>query len=69
MVLRERLKNGQELLRVTDRSGKGRWTGRLIVLALVLTAFWLLLLFLGRPMEPRLIEVDVTDKIAQGVRP
>lgn len=50
-----------------DRSGKGRWAGRLIVLALLLTAFWLFLLFLGRPMEPKLIEVDVTDKIAAGV--
>ena len=35
------------------------------MLALVLTAFWLLLLFLGRPMEPKLIEVDVTDKLAE----
>ena len=38
------------------------------MLALVLTAFWLFLLFLGRPMEPKLIEVDVTDKIAQGAQ-
>lgn len=38
------------------------------MLALVLTAFWLLLLFLGRPMEPKLIEVDVTDKIAAGAQ-
>ena len=42
------------------------WLG--VVLALVLTAFWLFLLFLGRPMEPKLIEVDVTDKIAEGAR-
>ena len=52
-------------MRVKDRSGKGRWAGRLVVLALLLTAFWLFLLFLGRPMEPKLIEVDVTDKIAE----
>lgn len=61
------MRNGREILRVMDRSGKGRWTGRLVVIALLLTAFWLLLLFLGRPMEPKLIEVDVTDKIAQSV--
>ena len=40
---------------------------RLIVLALVLLAFFLFLLFLGRPIEPRMIEVDVTDKIAESV--
>ena len=53
------------ILRAKDRSGKGRWIARLIVLALLLAAFWLLLLFLGRPIEPRMIEVDVTDKIAE----
>lgn len=37
----------------------------LIVLALLLAAFWLLLFFMGRPIEPRMIEVDVTDKIAE----
>lgn len=51
-----------------DRSGKGRWAGRLIIFALLLTAFWLFLLFLGRPMEPKLIEVDVTDKITPGAQ-
>ncbi len=56
-------------MRVSDGSGKGRWAGRLAVAALLLAAFWLFLLFLGRPMEPKLIEVDVTDKIAQGARP
>ncbi|MGV1683956.1 hypothetical protein [Sphingopyxis sp. GW247-27LB] len=34
------------------------------MLALLLVAFWLLLLFLGRPIEPKMIEVDVTDTIA-----
>jgi hypothetical protein len=34
------------------------------VLALLLVAFALLLLFLGRPIEPKMIEVDVTDTIA-----
>jgi hypothetical protein len=43
--------------------------GRLVVLALGLAVLWLFLLFLGRPMEPKLIEVDVTDKIAQGGEP
>jgi hypothetical protein len=52
-------------LRTANRSGKGRWVARLIVLALVLLAFFLFLLFLGRPIEPRMIEVDVTDKIAE----
>ncbi len=42
---------------------------RLIVLALVLLAFFLFLLFLGRPIEPRMIEVDVTDKIAASAPP
>ncbi|MDO9369454.1 MAG: hypothetical protein Q7T68_12870 [Sphingopyxis sp.] len=37
----------------------------MIVLALVLVAFFLLPLFLGRPIEPQIIEVDVTDKIAE----
>ena len=36
-----------------------------VVLALLLAAFWLLLLFMGRPIAPRMIEVDVTDKIAE----
>ena len=53
------------ILRAKDRSGKGRWIARLIVLALALLAFFLFLLFLGRPIEPRMIEVDVTDKIAE----
>lgn len=35
------------------------------MLLLVLAAFWLFLIFMGRPIEPRLIEVDVTDKIAE----
>ena len=51
-------------MRARERSGKGRWIGRLVVLALLLVAFWLLLLFLGRPIEPKMIEVDVTDTIA-----
>jgi hypothetical protein len=42
---------------------------RLIVLGLVLLAFFLFLLFLGRPIEPRMIEVDVTDKIAESAPP
>jgi uncharacterized iron-regulated membrane protein len=53
------------ILRAKGRSGKGRWIARLIVLALALLAFFLFLLFLGRPIEPRMIEVDVTDKIAE----
>lgn len=52
-------------LRAKGRSGKGRWIVRLTVLAVLLVAFLLLLLFLGRPIEPRMIEVDVTDKIAE----
>ena len=52
-------------LRAKGRSGKGRWIARLIVLALMLVAFFVFLLFLGRPIEPRMIEVDVTDKIAE----
>lgn len=47
------------------RSGKGRWIARFVVLALALFAFWLFLLFLGRPIEPGMIEVDVTDKMAE----
>ncbi len=54
------------ILRTSRRSGKGRWAGRLVVLALLLVAFGLLLLFLGRPTEPKMIEVDVTDRIAAG---
>lgn len=69
MVLRERAKNGHGILRVSDGSGKGRWILRLAVAALLLAAFWLFLLFLGRPMEPKLIEVDVTDKIADSATP
>ncbi|MGH6651063.1 MAG: hypothetical protein ACREB7_08025 [Sphingopyxis sp.] len=38
----------------------------MVVVLLLLLAFWLLLIFLGRPIEPRMIEVDVTDKIAEG---
>lgn len=57
--------DGHWILRGTDRSGKGRWVARGIMLALVLLAFWLFLLFLGRPIEPQWIEVDVTDKIAE----
>ena len=34
-------------------------------LLLALLAFLLLLFYLGRPVEPRTIEVDVTDKIAE----
>lgn len=56
---------GHRILRTRGRSGKGRWIARLIVLALMLIAFFLFLLFLGRPIEPRMIEVDVTDKIAE----
>jgi len=36
------------------------------VAALLVVAFGLLLLFLGRPIEPTMIEVDVTDMIAAG---
>ena len=53
-------------MRARGRSGKGRWVGRLVVLALLLVAFVLLLLFLGRPTEPKMIEVDVIDRIAAG---
>ena len=56
-------------MRRQDRSGKGRWIGRLVVVLLLLLAFWLLLIFLGRPIEPRMIEVDVTDKIADSATP
>ncbi len=52
-------------LRAKDRSGKGRWIARLAVLSLLLGAFLLFVLFLGRSIEPRMIEVDVTDKIAE----
>ena len=52
-------------MRAKDGSGKGRWMARLIVLALLLAAFWLLLFYMGRPIAPRMIEVDVTDKIAE----
>ena len=52
-------------MRAKGRSGKGRWIGRLLVFLLMLAAFVLFLMFLGRPIEPRLIEVDVTDKIAE----
>ncbi|NIJ38545.1 putative acyltransferase [Sphingopyxis panaciterrae] len=52
-------------MRAKGRSGKGRWIARAIVLGLLLMAFWLFLLFLGRPIEPKTIEVDVTDKIAE----
>lgn len=54
------------ILRTEGRSGKGRWIGRLFVLALLLVAFAALLFFLGRPVEPKWIEVDVTDRIAAG---
>jgi len=54
------------ILRAKGRSGKGRWIARFAVLALLLFAFALFLLFLGRPIEPRMIEVDVTDRIAEG---
>lgn len=40
---------------------------RLVVLALLVAGFWLYLLYLGRPIEPRMIEVDVTDKIAESM--
>ncbi len=39
------------------------------MLLLILLAFWLLLIFLGRPIEPRMIEVDVTDQIAASALP
>ncbi len=52
-------------MRGNYRGGKGRWTARLLLLVLILLAFWALLYFLGRPVEPRMIEVDVTDKIAE----
>lgn len=35
------------------------------MLLFALAAFLLLLFYLGRPLEPRTIEVDVTDKIAE----
>src|SRR3546814_20897600 len=54
------------ILRTSGRSGKGRWVGRLVVLALLLVAFVLLLLFLGRPTEPKMFAEDVTDRIAAG---
>lgn len=52
------------ILRRTGRSGKGRWVAWLIGLAVMLVAFLLLLFYLGRPVAPRNIEVDVTDLIA-----
>ena len=55
-------------MRARSRSEKSRWIARLVVLALVLAAFFLFLLFLGRPIEPRTIEVDVTDKIAESAQ-
>ncbi len=39
------------------------------MLSLVLLAFWLLLIFMGGPIEPRIVEVDVTDKIAASATP
>lgn len=65
MVFAAATNGGHWILRAKGRSGKGRWIARSIVLALVLVAFFLFLLFLGRPIEPRMIEVDVTDKIAE----
>ena len=68
MILLRRAKRDKGwhwILRRQGRSGKGGWIGRLVVLLLVLLAFWLLLIFLGRPIEPRIVEVDVTDKIAE----
>jgi hypothetical protein len=62
---RNETNGGHWILRAKGRSGKGRWIARMIVLVLVLVAFFLFLLFLGRPIEPRMIEVDVTDKIAE----
>ena len=60
--------NGRHwILRAKVRSGKGRWVARLVVLILVLAVFFLFLLFLGRPIEPQMIEVDVTDKIAESL--
>jgi hypothetical protein len=35
------------------------------VLILTLLALWLFLLFMGRPIESRTIEVDVTDVLAE----
>ncbi|MGB3320227.1 MAG: hypothetical protein WA978_02715 [Sphingopyxis granuli] len=60
-------KDGHGLLRAKDGSGKSRWIGRLAISALLLAAFALLLLVLGRPIEPRMIEVDVTDKLAESM--
>ncbi|HEV2599010.1 MAG TPA: hypothetical protein VGU00_11670 [Sphingopyxis sp.] len=67
--LRHETNDRHWILRAKSRSGKGRWIARLVVLTLVLVAFFLFLLFLGRPIEPRMIEVDVTDKIAESVPP
>lgn len=67
--VRHETNGGHWILHRRDRSGKGRWIARLIVLALVLAAFFLFLLFLGRPIEPKMIEVDVTDKIAESALP
>jgi len=60
-----RMSCGHGILHAKNRSGKGRWIARSIVLALLLAAFWLLLFYMGRPIAPRMIEVDVTDKIAE----
>jgi hypothetical protein len=51
-------------LRATQGSGKGRWVAGIFALALLL-AFGLFLYWLGRPIEAKMIEVDVTDKIAE----
>ena len=67
--LRHETNDRHWILRAKGRSGKGRWIARLVVLMLALVAFFLFLLFLGRPIEPRMIEVDVTDKIAESVPP
>ena len=54
-------------MRGTERSGKGRRRAWLAGLALVLLVFLLLLFYLGRPIAPRTIEVDVTDKISENM--
>ena len=40
---------------------------RLIGSALALAAFLLLLFYMGGPIAPRTIEVDVTDKISENM--
>ncbi|KTE07893.1 hypothetical protein ATE71_14795 [Sphingopyxis sp. H115] len=65
--LRHETNDRHWILRAKGRSGKGRWIARLVVLILVLAILFLFLLFLGRPIEPRMIEVDVTDKIAESL--